>query len=251
MAGGHVRVGSWVRLLPPHTEAGQDGEYTEASNLDAGVLVFSNDSTERLPHEPSIEDAQRLLRELKLHDVAEFTTEQLHELVSFPYYHRVPGWHTKSMSAQPTPDTHPDSWVSATEFLPLRDVYVVRAVCPTCSDCLELECVTMATHDTLEPIVPMAVTVPPGITPGQALVVQAPDGQQMQATVPAGVMPGQQFAMYKPVLCSDDHMFKCAHMGHAGACVYPCSESDLSGSSDGELDGQSDGDASGDSSDSD
>ena len=42
-------------------------------------------STARLPFEPSIEDAQRLLRDLRLHDVAEFSLEQLHELATFPY----------------------------------------------------------------------------------------------------------------------------------------------------------------------
>jgi len=188
MAGGPVRVGTWVRLLPPHTEAEHEGEYTDASDLEAGKLVFSNDSTERLPHEPSIEDAQRLLRELKLHDVAEFNAEQLQELATFPYYHRVAGWHAPDMSAQPTPDSHPESWVASAEFLPLRDVYVVRAVCPICGDCLELECVTAAAHDTLEPL-----------------------GRESERSPCCAH-------------CNDDHMFKCTHMGHAGECVYSCAE---------------------------
>ena len=43
-----VRVGSWVRLLPPHPESSPE--------LDV--------STARLPDEPSIKDAQRMLHEL-------------------------------------------------------------------------------------------------------------------------------------------------------------------------------------------
>ena len=48
-------------------------------------------------------------------------------------------------------------------------------------------------------LVPMVVTVPPGVAPGQMLVVQAPDGQKAQVTVPPGVMPGQQMAVQMPV----------------------------------------------------
>ena len=186
-----VRVGLWVRLLPPHPESSPE--------LDV--------STARLPDEPSIKDAQRMLHELNLHDVAEFSSEQLHELVTFPYYHRVPGWHAPAMSAQPTPSTHPHSWVSASaEFLPLRDVYVVRGACTACGDCLELECVTMASHDTLEPL-----------------------GSESERDPCCAH-------------CNHDHMFKCAHMGHAGECVYSCPECEVSGSSDGES-GASDDDS--------
>jgi hypothetical protein len=37
----------------------------------------------------------------------------------------------------------------------------------------------------------LSVTVPPGAVAGQALQVQAPDGQMVRATIPAGVQPGQ------------------------------------------------------------
>ena len=167
-------------------------------------------STARLPHEPSTQDAQLLLQELKLHDAAELTSEQLHELTTFPYYHPVPGWHAPDMSAQPTRDTHPDSWVASAEFLPLRDVYVVRAACPTCSDCLELECVTAASHDTLEPL------------------SSESDREPCRAH------------------CNHDHVFKCTHMGHTGDCVYSCPECQASDSGDSDASDSRDSDASSD-----
>ena len=48
-------------------------------------------------------------------------------------------------------------------------------------------------------LIPMTVTVPPGVMPGQTLAVQAPDGQQMQVTVPPGVMAGQQLDVHMPI----------------------------------------------------
>eukprot|EP00929_Paragymnodinium_shiwhaense_P047200 TRINITY_DN2393_c0_g1_i1.p1 TRINITY_DN2393_c0_g1~~TRINITY_DN2393_c0_g1_i1.p1 ORF type:complete len:518 (-),score=88.93 TRINITY_DN2393_c0_g1_i1:534-2087(-) len=39
----------------------------------------------------------------------------------------------------------------------------------------------------------MAVTVPPGVFPGQLLAIQGPDGRQFQVAVPPNVGPGQQF----------------------------------------------------------
>ena len=44
----------------------------------------------------------------------------------------------------------------------------------------------------------MQVVVPTGLAPGEAFMVQAPDGQMMQVVVPAGVRPGQTFNVQTP-----------------------------------------------------
>jgi hypothetical protein len=42
------------------------------------------------------------------------------------------------------------------------------------------------------------VTVPPGVTAGQPMLIQTPSGQQMQVSVPAGLSPGSIFQVAVP-----------------------------------------------------
>jgi hypothetical protein len=44
----------------------------------------------------------------------------------------------------------------------------------------------------------LAITIPQGYGPGQTLVVQAPDGQQMQVKIPPGMKAGQQLRIAIP-----------------------------------------------------
>jgi len=44
----------------------------------------------------------------------------------------------------------------------------------------------------------LAITIPPGMSAGQALTVQAPDGQRLQITIPPGMGPGQQLQVAIP-----------------------------------------------------
>ena len=44
----------------------------------------------------------------------------------------------------------------------------------------------------------MQVTVPPGVSAGQTIMIATPAGQQLQVAVPAGVGPGQSFQVAVP-----------------------------------------------------
>jgi len=44
----------------------------------------------------------------------------------------------------------------------------------------------------------MQVTIPQGMSAGQQMIVQAPDGQRMQVTLPPGLQAGQQFRVALP-----------------------------------------------------
>jgi len=44
----------------------------------------------------------------------------------------------------------------------------------------------------------MQVTIPPGMSSGQQMIVQAPDGVRMQVTLPPGLKAGQQFRVALP-----------------------------------------------------
>ena len=49
----------------------------------------------------------------------------------------------------------------------------------------------------------IAVTIPPGYSSGQPLVVQASDGQKLQVVIPVGMSEGQQFSMCIPYRVGD------------------------------------------------
>ena len=49
----------------------------------------------------------------------------------------------------------------------------------------------------------MAVVIPPGVGPGQQMVVQAPNGQRIAVKVPAGVVAGQQIQVQVPAMAAD------------------------------------------------
>ena len=53
------------------------------------------------------------------------------------------------------------------------------------------------------PAVQLQVTIPPGLAPGQQMLVQSPYGGQVAVAVPAGVQPGQTILVQLPALAAN------------------------------------------------
>ena len=53
------------------------------------------------------------------------------------------------------------------------------------------------------PTVQLQVTVPPGVAPGQQMLVQSPYGGQVALVVPAGVQPGQAILVHVPAIAAN------------------------------------------------
>ncbi|EOD39612.1 hypothetical protein EMIHUDRAFT_200158 [Emiliania huxleyi CCMP1516] len=116
MAGGDVRVGSWVRLLPPHPDARYElGREAIAPNAYGQVTRRRFELSETI--------ARRMLERLHLQEP--LTTADTHKLLEI-----VPVTGAEEV------------------YLPLPDVHVVLHRCETCSDCLVLESTFLLAYDT-------------------------------------------------------------------------------------------------------